>query len=139
MGTWIHRIRLSGTLAALALAAVPAIASGPGTLKFDQSGYSGAEGATVHVVVERSQGEDGAASVRVLSSGGSALAGSDYAAVDVTLNWAAGDGSNKTVSIPILDDAATEGSRDVQSHPDERHGRLYRPDEKPDDDHHRRQ
>lgn len=85
MVTW--KLRLAGVFSALALAAVPALADGPGVIKLDQSGYSGAEGSTVQVIVERSQGEDGAASVRVISSGGSALAGSDYAAVDVTLNW----------------------------------------------------
>jgi ribosomal protein L35AE/L33A len=79
-------------------------------LKFDHSSYGAVEGATVQVIVERSQGEDGAASVRVLSSGGSALAGSDYTAVDVTLNWAAGDGTNRIVSIPIVDDTTAEGS-----------------------------
>ena len=93
MVTW--KLRLAGVFSALALAAVPALADGPGVVKIDQSGYSATEGSTVQVVVERSQGEDGAASVRVLSSDGSALAGSDYAAVDITLNWAAGDGSDR--------------------------------------------
>ena len=110
----VGKSKLAGAFAALAAFAfgtVPALASGPGVVKFDESCYSAAEGSTVQVVVERSQGEDGAASVRVLSSGGSALAGSDYTAVDVMLHWAAGDGSNRVVSVPILDDASRRGAR----------------------------
>ena len=48
----------------LALLSQPVSASGPGTVKFDQSSVSVLEEAGVAlVVVERSQGEDGAISV----------------------------------------------------------------------------
>ena len=108
-----RRILGLSVFSALALIAAPVVASGPGVFKFDQSGYSTSEGATVQVIVERSQGEDGAASVRVVSSGGTATAGDDYNAVDTTLNWAAGDGSDRIVSVQILDDTAAEGGETV--------------------------
>ncbi len=102
--------RVASYLVPLLLIAGPALAAGPGVLKFDQLTYGGAEGGTVQVLVERSQGEDGAASVRVLSAGGDATAGADYAAVDVTLNWAAGDSTDRIVNVQLLDDSSPEGA-----------------------------
>jgi ribosomal protein L35AE/L33A len=104
---------LSGLLTLLALATAPALASGPGVVKLDPSSSSASEGATVQVVVERSQGEDGAASVRVTSSGGSATSGADYVPVDVTLHWASGDGGDRVVAVQILDDATAEGAETI--------------------------
>nr|MBP7589454.1 hypothetical protein [Thermoanaerobaculia bacterium] len=95
--------------AALVGAAAPALASGPGTVKFDQSSISVLEEAGVALVlVERSQGEDGAITVDYSSGDVSATAGADYEAVTGTLSWAAGDGSSRTITVPILDDAAGE-------------------------------
>jgi len=101
-------------LGVLALAAMPVLGAGHGVTKFGELSYSRTEGTIVQVVVERSQGEDGAASVRVISSGGSATAGSDYAAVDMTLSWANGDGSSRIVSVPLTDDASAESSETIQ-------------------------
>lgn len=41
------------------------------------------------------------------------MATSDYTAVAITVTWAAGDGTNKTVSIPIIDDRLVEGTETV--------------------------
>jgi hypothetical protein len=66
------------------------------------------------VRVERSKGATGAVSVRLSTSDLSARAGEDYTATGVTLNWAAGDRADKTVQIPISDDAKTEGNETVR-------------------------
>ena len=60
------------------------------------------------VVVERSQGEDGAISVAYSSADVSATAGADYTAVSGTISWANGDGGNKTITVPIFNDATPE-------------------------------
>jgi uncharacterized delta-60 repeat protein len=52
-----------------------------------------------------------AASVRVLASPGSAASPADFAAVDVTLNWSANDGSSKTFTVTPVNNAATDGTR----------------------------
>ncbi len=41
---------------------------------------------------------------------GTATAPADYTAVSQTVSFAAGDTANKTVSIPIVDDALVEGN-----------------------------
>ena len=53
------------------------------------------------VTVERLGGVGGAVSVDYETSDGSATAGSDYAATSGTLNWAAGDGADKTFTVPV--------------------------------------
>ena len=62
------------------------------------------------VLVERSQGDTGAVTVDYMTFDGSATDGLDYTGVAGTLSWADGDGSDKTVLIPILDDADDEGN-----------------------------
>src|SRR6185369_16605289 len=44
------------------------------------------------------------------TSNGTATAGSDYTAVNQTVSFADGDAANKTVNVPILDDAIFEGN-----------------------------
>ena len=83
-------------------------------MKFGEASYSMSEGSTVQVRVERSQGDDGAASVRVVSNGGSATPGADYTAVDVVLNWANGDGTDRFVPVALTDDASAESSETIQ-------------------------
>jgi hypothetical protein len=65
------------------------------------------------VTVERLGGVGGAVSVDYETSDGSATAGSDYAATSGTLNWAAGDGADKTFTIPVTWDGRAEGSESV--------------------------
>ena len=114
MRTYIRQTAIPGLLGAALLCAAPATASGPGEFKFGESSYSAAEGGTVQVRVERSHGEDGAASVRVQSTGGSATAGADYDAVDVLLEWASGDGSDRFVAIALTDDAEAEATETIE-------------------------
>jgi hypothetical protein len=65
------------------------------------------------VTVERLGGVGGAVSVDYETSDGSATAGSDYAATSGTLNWAAGDGADKTFTIPVTWDGRAEGTESV--------------------------
>jgi len=104
--------QLLASIPALALlaAASPALAAGPGELKFDQSSTEVLESAGVAVVVvERSRGEDGAVSVDYATSDGTAADGSDYTGVSGTLSWGPNDGTNRTFQVPILDDPDAEG------------------------------
>jgi hypothetical protein len=52
-------------------------------------------------------------SVDYNTSDGSATAGSDYAATSGTLNWAAGDGAEKTFTIPVTWDGRAEGTESI--------------------------
>ena len=108
----LHKILIWGALALLP--AVPAAADA-GTIKFDEESFEVNEEAGVASIrIERSQGEDGSASVRFSTGGGTATAGQDYTAVSQTLSWGSGDGSDRTVVIPILNDSAAEGSETIQ-------------------------
>jgi hypothetical protein len=51
----------------------------------------------------------GAVSVDYQSVDGSATAGADYTATSGTLHWAAGDGADKTITIPVKWDGRAEG------------------------------
>ena len=67
---------------------------------------------SVSISVERSfdcgRTPQGAASVTVQSSDGSALSGSDYSLVNQILTWAAGETGVRTINIPIFDDGFEE-------------------------------
>jgi hypothetical protein len=65
------------------------------------------------VTVERLDGVGGAVSVDYQTSDGSATAGSDYTATSGTLNWAAGDGADKTFTVPVKWDGRLEGTESI--------------------------
>ena len=65
------------------------------------------------VTVERVGGVGGAVSIDYATSDGTATAGSDYAAASGTLNWAAGDGADKTFTVPVTWDGRAEGPEAV--------------------------
>ena len=65
------------------------------------------------VTVERLGGVGGAVSVDYQTSDGSASAGSDYSATTGTLHWAAGDGADKTFTIPVDWDGRAEGAESI--------------------------
>ncbi|MBZ0114621.1 MAG: hypothetical protein K8J08_19320, partial [Thermoanaerobaculia bacterium] len=103
------------TLLGAAVALAPALAGGPGTLKFDQDTQFVGEASTqTIVVVERSQGEDGAVSVDYSVTGGTASAGSDYVTVSGTLNWSDGDESNRTIVVELLPDDISEPNETIE-------------------------
>jgi hypothetical protein len=85
-----------------------------GTIAFSSGTYSTNEiTSTAVLTLTRAGVVTSAASVVMTTSNGSATAGSDYTAVSLTVSWAAGDASNKTVSVPVLDDRLAEGPETV--------------------------
>lgn len=82
-----------------------------GTMQFATAAQSVAESATsVGVVVTRAGGTSGAASVQYATSPGTAGAPGDYTAASGTLNWASGDGSDRTITIALSPDTTFEGT-----------------------------
>ena len=57
---------------------------------------------TVTLTVQRVGSTLGAVAVAFATTNGTAIAGTDYTAVGSTLNWAAGDGTTRTISVPII-------------------------------------
>lgn len=81
-----------------------------GALQFASSSFSTAEGnGSVTISVARVNGSSGAVGVQYFTGPASATAGSDYQAVNGALQWANGDVSTKSFTVPIMDDTAVEG------------------------------
>jgi len=82
---------------------------GGGALQFSAANFNVNENAgTATVTVDRVGGNSSAVSVHYSMSAISATAGVDYTSVSGTLNWAAGDVSSKTFTVPIKDDSLNE-------------------------------
>jgi Leucine-rich repeat (LRR) protein len=80
-----------------------------GTLQFSDATYSiDEDGGSISISVRRVDGSDGAVSVRYATNNGTAKADSDYAQSYGTLRWIDGDGTKKTFSVNIADDADIE-------------------------------
>lgn len=78
-------------------------------LVFETTTPSQNESGNMTVVVRRVGITAGAVSVNYASSdNGSAAAGTDYTAASGTLNWANGDGANKSFNVPITTDTTVE-------------------------------
>jgi hypothetical protein len=60
------------------------------------------------IPVHRSGGTQGAVSIQYATTDGTATAGSDYTATSGTLTWAAGDNSEKTITVPLINDTSAE-------------------------------
>ncbi len=85
----------------------------PGTVAFSAAAYSVAEGAgTVTLTLTRTGGSDGAVTVLVSATGGTATSGSDYSGLPVTVRFAAGQ-TTATVTLTLTDDALVEGDETV--------------------------
>jgi CSLREA domain-containing protein len=81
----------------------------PGTIEFSGVPVNINENlGPLSVSVFRTGGSDGAVSVQYATTDGTATAGNDYTAQTGTLNWASGDTSAKTITIPINDDSTYE-------------------------------
>ena len=72
------------------------------------------------VTITRTDGSSGAIAVQVRLNGGSAIGGAtplaapkDYDNSFITVNWASGDTSPKTVTVPIFNDLEVEGNETV--------------------------
>nr|WP_277883323.1 Calx-beta domain-containing protein [Nostoc flagelliforme] len=86
----------------------------PGVIQFSNANYSINENGTpvTAITLTRTGGSDGAVSVRVDLSNGSAIAGSDYNNSSITVNFADGE-TSKTVTIPIIDDSILESNETI--------------------------
>ena len=85
---------------------------GLATLQFGSDNASVPESAgTVQLTVNRTGGTSGAVSVSYATANGTAVAGTDYTASSGTLSWAAGDSTAKTISVPVIDEQLTSGSK----------------------------
>jgi Ca2+-binding RTX toxin-like protein len=83
------------------------------TLQFSAGTFSiGEHGGEAGVTVVRS-GSAGQVSVAYTTGGGSATEGADYAFTQGTLEWADGDGSSRTIIVPIIDDGDSEQDETV--------------------------
>ena len=103
---------VTGTGILMASTAVAAVAN-EGQMQFSSATYSVNEnGGSATLTLTRTGGSDGAASAQVaLAGGGTATGGGvDFTFATQTVNWAAGDAANKTVTVPIVDDPTFEGS-----------------------------
>jgi hypothetical protein len=88
-------------------------AAQPGVIQFESATYSvGEPDLSATVTLIRTGGSDGAVSVTVTTSNGTATAGADYTAVTQVVTFAAGQ-ATATVSVPILDDLLLEGPETV--------------------------
>jgi hypothetical protein len=89
-------------------------AGGPGGIGFTSSTFEVPESVgTAPLTVQRLGGTDGAVTVDYAVTGGTATAGSDYQTVSGTLTWADGDGDNKPIQVPIIDDNLEESAETV--------------------------
>ena len=88
-----------------------------GNLGFSGATYSAVEGAGVAVLtVNRLGGTGNAVGVAyATTTNGTAVAGVHYPAVNSNfLSWAAGDGTPKTISLPLTDNPLVDGNRTVE-------------------------
>jgi ribosomal protein L35AE/L33A len=82
----------------------------PGTLQFSAADYSVGEGdGSVEITVTRMDGSSGAASVKVVTSNGTAKKNKDYEKTAKKLKWDDGEAGDKTFTVDILDDNKVEG------------------------------
>lgn len=81
----------------------------PGRVQFSVPSLSVSEAAgTATVTITRTNGSDGAVTVRVESRDGTAVAGADYTAVNTTVTFVDGDSAPKTIAVTIANDTVVE-------------------------------
>ncbi len=89
-------------------------ANAAGTIEFRTSHYAQDEGASAVITAIRSSGSSGPVSIRYsTTTGGTAVAGTDYTNVQDTLSWADGDMAPKSFTVPTTKDATVEGDETV--------------------------
>ncbi len=81
----------------------------PGTFRLTESSISRREGiGSISIGIERFNGTDGDVSVDYATANGTATAGSDYTQTSGTVTFLDGEDGTRTITIPILDDGASE-------------------------------
>jgi len=82
---------------------------GAGTLQLSSAAFAASEGdGDPLVLVTRSGGSRGAASVTLTTHAGTATAGADYRTTKTTVRFGAGDTAPRLVDVPLREDAAIE-------------------------------
>lgn len=77
--------------------------TGPGFITFSSTNYVASEGdGDAYVTLLRTNGYTGPASITLTTSNLTAIPGVNYSNVTITVQWADGDSSPKTVAIPVL-------------------------------------
>jgi hypothetical protein len=80
-----------------------------GSLRFESGSASVDEGAgTVTLTVRRTGGSTGAVSVGYATANGTATAPGDYVSASGTLSWGNGDANDKSFTVNLVNDTATE-------------------------------
>ena len=87
---------------------IPGPSADPSSLSVADAEATEEEDGTMDFVVTLAPAASDAVTVDYATSDGTATAGEDYAATSGTLTFAAGD-TTKTISVPIVDDAADDG------------------------------
>ena len=96
----------SATVTIIGDASAPA-----GSLTLSAASYTVAQNAgTVTVTGDRVGGSNGAVSVNYGTTGGTAVAGTDYTTASGTLDWASGDATPKSFTVPISNATPFVGS-----------------------------
>ena len=91
----------------------------PGTVQLSSAAYSGIEGSTKTITINRIGGQTGAISVDYATGGGSATggaactAGVDYITASGTRSWANNDSAAKTFDITLCTDAVSDAGETV--------------------------
>lgn len=65
---------------------------------------------SARVTLRRNAGFAGAVRIGFATSNGTALAGADYTATDGTLSWPAGDLGERIITVPLVNDSASESN-----------------------------
>jgi Calx-beta domain/Domain of unknown function (DUF4214) len=87
----------------------------PGSVQFTSAAYSvGENGSKASITAKRTGGNFGTVTAQyATAAGGTATAGSDYNASSGILSWGDGDSSDKTFTIPIIDNSASNSNKTV--------------------------
>jgi hypothetical protein len=108
----LSNVSLSGALGTPSTATVTI--QEEAALTFSAPNFNGSQPAgKATVVVQRLYNGTGIVTVDYATANGTAVAGRDYTAESGTLTWADGDTTDKTITIPMLDDGKSHGRETV--------------------------
>ena len=83
-----------------------------GNVEFSAASYAvNQTGSAVTLTVNRTGGSSGAVGASYATSDGSALAGADFTQTAGTVQWASGDATSKTISVPVSDTTSFSGTK----------------------------
>lgn len=87
------------------------LGTSPGAISFIGTSITAAEAdGMVTVRLQRNAGHAGAVTIQYATSDGTATSGPDYSARNGTFTWEDGDTTEKTFTVPVINDSQDEGS-----------------------------